>query len=110
MYRWSADQYNVVKQWKKYEDSFAKTVQTLKNFHIKKVNRMDSKITKDIKTLQYLFHDKTQEFRKIKTFNLLYRASESTFSTKTFHEKCNGVKSTMVLALTKTGKIIGGYN
>ena len=42
-------------------------------------------------------------------FNLLFRASEHSFSAYAFHKYCDGKKNTLVLLRTRYGKILGGY-
>jgi len=41
--------------------------------------------------------------------NLLYKASYENFSAQKFKTNCAGVENTIVLALSNTGRIIGGY-
>lgn len=41
--------------------------------------------------------------------NLLYKSSNEGFSAEKFKANCSGITDTVVLALTNTGKIIGGY-
>ena len=40
---------------------------------------------------------------------MLYRASEHNFVSSTFHQKCDNIQHTLVLARTEYGKTIGGY-
>ena len=53
--------------------------------------KIDSKISKNIEILQDFFPE------KLKSFKLLYRASEHNFDAKQFHESCDGVPNTLVL-------------
>ena len=62
-----------------------------------------SKITSDVASIQRLFEN------KITSFRLLFRASESAFSIKEFHKKCDGQAGTITIIETEFGKVIGGY-
>ena len=64
---------------------------------------LSSKITTDVGALQRLFEE------KIKSFRLLFRASENNFSIKEFHRKCDAQGGTLTLIETEFGKVIGGY-
>jgi hypothetical protein len=44
-----------------------------------------------------------------KTIEKLYRASEHSFSTEIFHQLCDGIPDTLVIAETNSGKIIAGF-
>ena len=64
---------------------------------------LNSKIIHEIDVISSFFENKISEV------NLIYRASENSFSIKEFHKKCDGVAGTVVLLETEFGKIIGGY-
>ena len=40
---------------------------------------------------------------------LIFRASEHSFSSQTFHEKCDGIADTLTLIRTEFGKTIAGF-
>ena len=62
-----------------------------------------SQITNDIETIQTFFYSKFIQA------DLLYRASQNSFSAAKFHEKCDGMKNTLTILITEYDKIIGGY-
>ncbi len=43
------------------------------------------------------------------SFKLLYRASKDGDEAKTFHSKCDGIRNTLVIVLTKKGLRFGGF-
>ena len=47
--------------------------------------------------------------KKIKKYNLLYKASRDGFSSYDFHRRCDGVSNTITLILTKDYKLFGGF-
>ena len=49
------------------------------------------------------------EFSCQQKFRLLYKASTDGFSSKSFHNKCDGYKSTITIILSTKGYIFGGY-
>ena len=49
------------------------------------------------------------EFPEDQQFQLLYRASESGFSSANFHEKCDGIGHTLTLIKSINGNVFGGY-
>ena len=64
----------------------------------------DSKVTNEQDYIRSLFHK-----RNIKSFNLLFRASENDFSVPEFHTKCDNITHTITILKTEYGKVIGGY-
>jgi ATP-dependent RNA circularization protein (DNA/RNA ligase family) len=52
------------------------------------------------------FFDKTD---KIVNLELLYRASDNDYDAVKFHQKCDQIPHTLVIAKTEHKKIIGGY-
>lgn len=45
--------------------------------------------------------------QKVYNLQLIYRASENNFSCEKFHQKCDGKKNTLILALTQYRKLVG---
>jgi hypothetical protein len=52
---------------------------------------LNSKIIDEIGVISSFFEDKISEA------NLIFRASENSFSIKEFHKKCDGISGTVVL-------------
>lgn len=38
---------------------------------------------------------------------MIYKASSANFSCEKFHQKCDGLRNTLVMAKTEFGKVIG---
>ena len=57
---------------------------------------VNSKITKDFDFIRSLFPPN----RKIKKFNIIFRASENDFSAEAFHRKCDNTPNTLLLLET----------
>ena len=74
------------------------------SFGIHDIIGLDSKITQEHDYIRSLFPK-----QNIKQMNLLYRASENSFSAAEFHKKCDNVGETITLVETEYGKVIGGY-
>ena len=49
------------------------------------------------------------EFPENQKFKLLYKASEDGFNSKSFHEKCDGIKNTFTIVKSINENISGGY-
>jgi hypothetical protein len=47
--------------------------------------------------------------KKIKKYNLLFRASENNYRAANFHTKCDGRNNTLTIVETKNGRIFGGF-
>ena len=47
--------------------------------------------------------------KKIKEYKILFRATRDGFTSKNFHNKCDGYNSTLTLILTNTRELLGGY-
>ena len=47
--------------------------------------------------------------KKIKKYNLLFRASENNYRAANFHTKCDGRNNTVTIVETKNGRIFGGF-
>ena len=47
--------------------------------------------------------------KKIKKYNLLFRASENNYRAANFHTKCDGKNNTVTIVETKNGRIFGGF-
>ena len=47
--------------------------------------------------------------KKIKFYNLLYRASRNGYRAEDFHEKCDGKKNTIVFVQARNGRRFGGF-
>jgi hypothetical protein len=65
--------------------------------------KIASNISRSVELLQGFFP------LNLKSFELLYRASEHNFDIKKFHEKCDSVPNTLVLIETEFGRVLGGY-
>lgn len=65
---------------------------------------LGSKITNDTKTLMDFFLPKL-----VKTFKLLFRASEHRFSVTEFHTFCDLIPNTLTIVRTEFGEKIGGF-
>ena len=75
-----------------------------KNFFIdSKVLTMRNSVSKDIKFI-------SDSLCRPSALNLLFRASEHSFSEKTFHKLCDKTLDTFVLVRTEFGKTLGGYS
>ena len=61
---------------------------------------------------QFLMKQLDQPRRSLKAVNLelLFRASEHSFSAKAFHDHCDGIKDTLTLVRTDIGRTIAGYS
>jgi hypothetical protein len=46
---------------------------------------------------------------KIKTVQILYRASDNLFDIERFHNICDNIPHTLTICETEFGKIVGGY-
>ena len=68
------------------------------------IQGFESKVTSQQDYIRSLFPK-----QNIKSFNLLYRASESDFSVAEFHKKCDNITDTITIMETQYGKVIGGY-
>lgn len=67
------------------------------------VNALNSRVVTDIASITRLFD------AKIASLKLIFRASESGYSIRQFHKKCDGQSGTLTLIETEFGKVIGGY-
>lgn len=80
--------------------SMSTTVSSLAN----DIPGFESRVTNEQDYIRSLFPK-----QNLKSFNLLYRASENAYSVAEFHKKCDNISDTITILETEYGKVIGGY-
>ena len=88
-----------------------KAIENSKIDKIDKINDLDSKILTSINSIKFILdyirqNDKQFNFSTIK---LLYRGSRDGDRTKTCHELCDNKQNVLIVILSDTGYIFGGY-
>ena len=100
-----------IKNWKNEYNSELEEMQTIKINSIS-LNKIDSKIINKKEELEFLENRlKNDEILRKKNiiYKLLYRASEDGSNIKTFHNKCDNIKGTLIIVKTTKGMRFGDY-
>ena len=100
-----------IKNWKNAYNTDMQEMLTIK-MNKMTLNKIDSKIINKIEELEFLENRlKNDDILKKKNiiYKLLYRATKDGNNIKTFHNKCDNIKGTLIIIKTTKGMRFGGY-